>query len=83
MSPLSAMGSLLSAPTMEYVVDEVTRTHHAEVYEMKTEDRPEKIMAKMRLFRLSRGKFLLTFSDDQFSRKREQISKMGIDKTLL
>ena len=31
MRPLSAIGNLLSAPTMEYVVDEVTRTHQAEV----------------------------------------------------
>ena len=31
MRPLKAMGSLLRAPTIEYVVDEVTRTHHAEV----------------------------------------------------
>ena len=30
-SPLKAIGNLLRAPTMEYVVDEVTRTHHAEV----------------------------------------------------
>ena len=29
MSPLMAMGSLFSAPTMLYVVDEVTRTHQA------------------------------------------------------
>ena len=50
---------------------------------MKTDDRPEKIMAKMILFRFSRGKFRFTFSDDQFSRKMEHISKMGIDKTLL
>lgn len=50
---------------------------------MKTEDRPEKIMARIRLLRLSTGKFLFTFSDDQFSRKREQSSKMGMDKTLL
>ena len=31
MRPLRAMGNLLRAPTMEYVVDEVTRTHQAEV----------------------------------------------------
>ena len=42
--PETAIGSLFSAPTMEYVVEEVTRTHHAEVYEMKTDDKPVKIM---------------------------------------
>ena len=30
-SPLKAMGSLFKAPTMEYVVEDVTRTHHADV----------------------------------------------------
>jgi len=30
-NPDKAIGSLLRAPTIEYVVDEVTRTHHAEV----------------------------------------------------
>lgn len=82
-SPLSAMGSLLRAPTMEYVVEEVTRTHHAEVYEMKTDDRPEKIIAKVRLLRRSAGKFELMFSDDQFSRKTEQTRRIGIERTLL
>lgn len=82
-SPLNAMGNLLSAPTMEYVVDDVTRTHQAEVYEMNTDESPEKTMAKIKLLRLSIGKFLLTFSDDQFSRKIEQARRIGIDKTLL
>jgi hypothetical protein len=40
-SPLTAMGSLLRAPTIEYVVDEVTRMHQAEQYEMKIAQRPE------------------------------------------
>jgi hypothetical protein len=31
MRPLMAIGSLFNAPTIEYVVEEVTRTHHAEV----------------------------------------------------
>lgn len=39
--PLTAMGSLLSAPTIEYVVEDVTRMHHAEQYEMKMAARPE------------------------------------------
>ena len=30
-SPLNAIGNLFNAPAMEYVVDDVTRTHHAEV----------------------------------------------------
>lgn len=68
---------------MEYVVDDVTRTHQADVYEMNTDESPEKTMAKIRLLRLSIGKFLLTFSDDQFSRKIEQARRIGIDKTLL
>lgn len=51
--PLIAIGSLLRAPTMEYVVEEVTRTHQADVYEMKTEESPEKIMASMILWRRS------------------------------
>lgn len=49
--PLTAIGSLLRAPTMEYVVDEVTRTAHAEVYEMKTEERPEMIMTVITVLR--------------------------------
>lgn len=40
-SPEIAMGSLLSAPTMEKVVDEVTRWHQVEAYEMKTAPAPE------------------------------------------
>ena len=83
MRPLNAIGSLLSAPTMEYVVDEVTRTHQAEVYEMKTEDKPEKIMAIIRLFRCSAGKFLATFLDDQFSTNREAMTRIGIERRLL
>lgn len=65
------------------MVDEVTRTHQADVYEMKTEDRPENIMAMMRLLRCVAGKFLLTFSLDQFSIKREQTSRMGMQRRLL
>lgn len=39
--PLRAMGSLFKAPTIEYVVEEVTRMHHAEQYEMKIVPAPE------------------------------------------
>ena len=81
--PLTAIGNLFRAPTMEYVVDEVTRTHQAEVYEMKTEERPENTMAAMMLLRDSTGKFFATFSDDQFSMKTEAMRRMGIERTLL
>ena len=81
--PLSAIGNLLRAPTIEYVVDEVTRTHQAEVYEIKTEDRPENTMAAMMLLRDSIGKFFITFSEDQFSMKTEARRRMGIERTLL
>ncbi len=81
--PLTARGSLLRAPTIEYVVDEVTRTHQADVYEMNTDDRPENIMASTMLFRRSAGKFLLTFSEDQFSKKIEQTRRIGMDRRLL
>jgi len=40
-SPLMAMGSLFKAPTIEYVVGDVTRTHQAEQYEMSMAARPE------------------------------------------
>ena len=39
--PAIDIGSLLRAPTMEYVVDEVTRIHQAEQYEIRTVPRPE------------------------------------------
>lgn len=39
--PLTAIGSLLRAPTMEYVVEEVTRMHQAEQYEIKMVANPE------------------------------------------
>lgn len=40
-SPEIAIGSLLRDPTMEYVVEEVTRIHQAEAYEMNMVPRPE------------------------------------------
>lgn len=82
-SPLSAIGSLFSAPTMLYVVELVTRTHHALVYEMNTDERPEKIMAIMRLLRRSSGKFAEMLTDDQSSRKREQSRRIGMERRLL
>lgn len=50
---------------------------------MNTEERPEKIIARIRLLRRSGGKLVLRFSEDQFSKKREQTRRMGIERTLL
>jgi len=81
--PDTAIGSLLSAPTIEYVVEDVTRTHHADVYEMKTDDRPEKTMdAKMRL-RVSTGKFLAMLTADQSSTKSDAAMRTGMVRRLL
>jgi hypothetical protein len=82
-NPDTAIGSLLRAPTIEYVVEEVTRTHHAEVYEIKTDDRPEKIMAAMIVLRVSMGKFLRTLADDQSSTAMEATNRMGMVSRLL
>ncbi len=81
--PLRAMGSLFKAPTIEYVVDEVTRTHQAEVYEIKTEERPEMIIIDMTVLRVAGGKFLTMFSDDQFSSTKEQTRRIGMVRRLL
>ena len=83
MRPLRAMGSLLRAPTIEYVVEEVTRTHQADVYEMKTDERPEKTMAMSMPLRWAGGKFRVMFSADQFSSRREQATRMGMERRLL
>lgn len=82
-SPDTAMGSLFNAPTMEYVVDEVTRTHHADVYEMKTDDRPDRIMAKTIPFRSAGGKFRLTLDEDQSSTQAERVMRIGMERRLL
>lgn len=55
-----AIGSLLSDPTMEYVVDEVVRTHQAEAYDMPNADAPEKIIAQMRAWRCSSGLYIIS-----------------------
>lgn len=81
--PESASGSLFSAPTIEYVVDEVTRTHHADVYEMNTDERPDRTMAKKMLDRFTGGKLRRMFSEDQSSRKRVQSTNKGIERRLL
>ena len=77
------MGSLLRAPTIEYVVEEVVRTHHADVYEMKTEEAPDRIMAKKIPSRLASGKFRARLADDQSSTSRVRTIKTGIDRRLL
>lgn len=46
--PEMAIGSLLSEPTMEYVVDDVVRTHQAEAYDIPNAEAPEKIIAQIR-----------------------------------
>ena len=81
--PEMAIGSLFKAPTMEYVVEVVTRTHQAEVYEIKADDKPERTMAKKMLLRWSGGKLRVIFSDDQSSTRKVKIIKTGIDRRLL
>ncbi len=82
-SPETAIGSLLRAPTIEYVVDEVARTHQADVYEMKIDAIPVKIMAATMAFRDSGGKFLAMFTEDQSSASRDPMSRIGIVSRLL
>lgn len=53
--PEMAIGSLLSEPTIEYVVEDVVRTHQAEAYDMPNAETPEKIMAQTRAWRCSGG----------------------------
>jgi hypothetical protein len=65
------------------VVDDVTRTHHADVYEMKTEERPVKIMAPMMLVRDSTGKFFAMFAEDQSYTISEAKTRMGMVRRLL
>jgi hypothetical protein len=81
--PLRARGSLFRAPTMEYVVDVVTRTHQAEVYEMKTVQRPDRTMAVMTELRLSGGKHLEMLAEDQSSTISEAASRIGMVSRLL
>ena len=82
-SPDTAIGSLFSAPTIEYVVDEVALTHQAEVYEMKMEAMPVKIIAPTIAFLDVSGKFLIMFSADQFSKPTEATKNSGIVSRLL
>ena len=81
--PDKAIGNLLRAPTMEYVVDEVVRTHQADVYEMPTVVRPETIMLSTTAFRALAGKLISTFDGDQSSRTAVHTKSTGIDNKLL
>jgi hypothetical protein len=73
----------LSAPTIEYVVEDVARWHQALAYEMPTAPRPEYTMPTTRLRRVSSGKFLARFAEDQSSTRREQIIRTGMLRRLL
>lgn len=50
---------------------------------MKTEERPERIMAKMMRFRWSGGKLRVTFVEDQSSTKTEKTMRTGMERRLL
>lgn len=50
---------------------------------MKTDDSPEKIMARIIRFRCKGGKLISIFAEDQFSANKDAISRMGIERTLL
>lgn len=81
--PLAATGSLLRAPTIEYVVEEVVLTHQAVVYEMKTAAAPEKAIAAKRKLRPSFGKFRVNEFCDQSSKAKENTIKIGMESKLL
>ena len=82
-SPETAIGSLFRAPTIEYVVEDVARTHHAEVYEMKIDASPVKIIAMTMAFRESSGKFLAMLAADQSSTNNDAARRIGIVRRLL
>jgi len=50
---------------------------------MKTDDRPEKIMAAKMGLRCSAGKLRPRFAEDQSSTRREAMMRMGIVRRLL
>jgi len=83
MRPDTAMGSLFRVPTIEYVVDEVALTHHADVYEMKIEETPVKIIAAIMLFLEIAGKFFAMLMEDQSSTTKDATRRMGIVSRLL
>lgn len=68
---------------MEYVVEDVTRTAQAEVYEMKTDERPVITMTVMTVLRCSAGKFFETFAPDQSSKRTDATRRTGMVRRLL
>lgn len=82
-SPLTAIGSLFKAPTIEYVVDDVTLMHQAEQYEMNIPANPEYNMPTRMPLRDSGGKFLAKLAADQSSTRMEQTTRTGTVSRLL
>jgi hypothetical protein len=78
-----AIGNLLSAPTIEYVVLLVTRTQLAEAYDMRIDERPVKIIAETMYVLEPSGKLSVIFAVDQFSRNREHTNSVGRERRLL
>lgn len=64
-------------------MEEVTRTHQAELYEMKTELRPERTMTAKTFCSEPGGKLTAMLAEDQFSRKTEQTRRTGMERRLL
>lgn len=81
--PLSATGILFKAPTIEYVAPLVTRTHHAEVYEIQAAPTPVRMIARTIWLRDSGGKLRLMFAIDQSSVRIEAAIRIGMESRLL
>lgn len=64
-------------------MEDVTRTHHAELYEMKTVLRPERSMTARTWRSWPGGKLAAMLAEDQFSRKRELTRRTGMVRRLL
>lgn len=64
-------------------MDEVTRTHHADVYEMETPETPDSSMAKRMRLRCSVGKLRARLAGDQSSRNKEARRRIGMVRRLL
>lgn len=69
--------------TIEYVVEPVTRTHHAVVNEMPTAAAPEIAMPVSKSVRVSMGKLRSSEAADQSSSRREALMRMGMGSMLL
>ncbi|CAI4410348.1 CRE_HP_G0096950.mRNA.1.CDS.1 [Saccharomyces cerevisiae] len=78
-NPANAMGNLFKAPTIEYVVEEVTRTHQPEQYDIPTDMSPLMTIAASE----SADKFTDKFFVDQSSIMKEKTSSKGNARTLL